>query len=397
MPKDASHAGLKGKHAVSLRHLQMMSSCLSVSSPVGETTGEAGIGSADVLCMQTPCAASTVEPSRDGGGPRFQCHSSRLLSLQPQGPGTSESRPPWPGRPQPPGGLKADGQACVPDLHGAPQAPLRPGCLCQPDDVTQLDAPHEEASGYTGTSGPRTTLGNGVWWPEGFTKGFEEEATAVLRAVWEVVPGDKVTEDGPRVARGGPRGSVAQGLPAPDSVACPSLSWLQGKAEGPEGDRRVTLVEAGARPGGHRRPPAALPETLALPQTPWPLPVPAHGDEDTTQPSLSRAVAAVGRERRVSEKPAALRQHKHPSCWSGWGRQHLCPQVNGGGGTQQAGPSGARWAGSSSPSAGAGARSYTRGEARPMESGALRCEDQGAAWSAGPLTAELQRKRLWAT
>lgn len=51
---------------------------------------------------------------------------------------------------------------------------------------------------------------------QGFTKGFEEEATAVLRAVWEVVPGDKVTEDGPRVARGGPRGSVAQGLPAPD-------------------------------------------------------------------------------------------------------------------------------------------------------------------------------------
>lgn len=110
----------------------MMSSCLSVSSPVGETTGEEGIGSADVLCMQTPCAASTVEPSRDGSGPRFQCHSSRLLSLQPQGPGTSESCPPWPGRPQPPGGLKADGQACVPDLHGAPQAPLRPGCLCQP-------------------------------------------------------------------------------------------------------------------------------------------------------------------------------------------------------------------------------------------------------------------------
>lgn len=44
---------------------------------------------------------------------------------------------------------------------------------------------------------------------QGFRKGFEEEATAALRAVWEVVPGDKVTEDGPSVACGGPRGSVA--------------------------------------------------------------------------------------------------------------------------------------------------------------------------------------------
>lgn len=52
---------------------------------------------------------------------------------------------------------------------------------------------------------------------QGFRKGFEEEVTAALRAVWEVVSGDKVTEDGPRVARGGPRGSVAQGLLTPDS------------------------------------------------------------------------------------------------------------------------------------------------------------------------------------
>ena len=44
---------------------------------------------------------------------------------------------------------------------------------------------------------------------QGFRKGFEEEATAALRTVWEVVPGDKVTEDGPSVACGGPRGSVA--------------------------------------------------------------------------------------------------------------------------------------------------------------------------------------------
>lgn len=51
---------------------------------------------------------------------------------------------------------------------------------------------------------------------QGFRKGFEEEVTAVLRAVCEVVRGDKVTEDDPRAARGGPRGSVAQGLPAPD-------------------------------------------------------------------------------------------------------------------------------------------------------------------------------------
>lgn len=87
---------------------------LSISSPIGETLGEAGIGSADVLCTQTRCAASTVESLRDGGGPRFQCHSSRLLGLQLRGPGTSEPCSPWPGRPQSPGGLKVDGQACVP-------------------------------------------------------------------------------------------------------------------------------------------------------------------------------------------------------------------------------------------------------------------------------------------
>ena len=32
---------------------------------------------------------------------------------------------------------------------------------------------------------------------QGFRKGFEEEVTAALWAVWEVVSGDKVTEDGP--------------------------------------------------------------------------------------------------------------------------------------------------------------------------------------------------------
>lgn len=39
----------------------MMSSCLSISSPVGETLGEAGVGGTDVLCMQTPWAVPTME------------------------------------------------------------------------------------------------------------------------------------------------------------------------------------------------------------------------------------------------------------------------------------------------------------------------------------------------
>lgn len=105
---------LGSRPPVSPRHLQMMSSCLSISSPVGETLGEAGVGGTDVLCMQTPWAVPTMESSHDSGGPRFQCHSSRRLGLQPRGPSTSESCSPWPGRPQSPGRLKADGQACVP-------------------------------------------------------------------------------------------------------------------------------------------------------------------------------------------------------------------------------------------------------------------------------------------
>ena len=71
-----------------------------------------------------------MESLHDGDGPRFQCYSSRRLSLEPQGPDTSESCSLWPsprhvgrrrslsglgaGAAHSPGGLKADGQARAP-------------------------------------------------------------------------------------------------------------------------------------------------------------------------------------------------------------------------------------------------------------------------------------------
>lgn len=81
-----------------------------------------------------------------------------------------------------------------------------------------------------------------------------------------------------QAACSGQRGQGKQVPASPVSILpecrLPPTVLAQGKPEGPEGDRWVTLVEAGATPSGHHRPPAALPGTLALPQTPWPLPVP---------------------------------------------------------------------------------------------------------------------------
>lgn len=90
---------------VSPRHLQMMSSVSASQAPSGKRWEKRASAALTPL---------TVESLHDGGGPRFQCHSSRLLSLQLQGPGTSEPCSPCPGCPQSPGGLKVDGQACVP-------------------------------------------------------------------------------------------------------------------------------------------------------------------------------------------------------------------------------------------------------------------------------------------
>lgn len=153
-------------------------------------------------------------------------------------------------------------------------------------------------------------------------------------------------------------------------VLLPPLSWIQGKPEGPEGGHRG---DAGTIWGdAHWAPQACCcsardPATSSDPAATCPIPV--RADEAPTHPSLGRAAAPVVRSSGCQGSPSALHQHKHHSTRSGRGRRHLCPQVNGDAGEH--GSRGSRWAGSSLQ-AGAGARSYTGGEAQPVARGGPR-------------------------
>lgn len=114
---------------------------------------------------------------------------------------------------------------------------------------------------------------------------------------------------------------------------CPHCPGSKGNRRAPRVATGVMWVQSGVTPRGHRRPAAALPGTLALPQTPQ-LPALSPNAAMRLRPtpaSGGRRLPSV-RSSGCQGSPGALRQHKHHSTRSGRGRRHLCPQVSGGAG-----------------------------------------------------------------
>lgn len=114
---------------------------------------------------------------------------------------------------------------------------------------------------------------------------------------------------------------------------CPHCPGSKGNQRAPRVATRVMRVQSGVTPRGHRRPAAALPGTLALPQTPQlPALSPYAAMRLRPTPASGGLWLPSVRSSGCQGSPGALRQHKHHSTRSGRGRRHLCPQVNGGAG-----------------------------------------------------------------